>query len=280
VTTSTSSTISGSYAGVTAPAKLTVSSAAVLSSLTLNPTSVGGGNTSQGTVTLSAAAPSPGVVVTLSSSNTAAATVPASVTIASGASSATFTVNTSSVGTSTSSTISASYAGVTDTAVLSVQSTPTLIPQTGWSLLSVDSQQTSCGDSYPAVNSFDGNPSTFWHTEWCPTVAGLPHEIEINLGAIYNINGFTYLPRQDGCSNGWISQYQFYVSTDGVNWGNPVASGTFNYGTAVLGCPGASVVPAIQVLFPSTSGQYIQLRALSEVNGNPYTTAAEINVLQ
>jgi hypothetical protein len=155
-----------------------------------------------------------------------------------------------------------------------------LIPQTGWRLLSVDSQQTSCGENYSAVNSFDGNPSTFWHTEWCPTVAGLPHQIEINLGASHNISGFTYLPRQDGCSNGWISQYQFYVSTDGVNWGNPVASGTFNYGTAVTGCPGASVVPAIQVLFPSTSGQYIQLRALSEVSGNPYTSAAEINVLQ
>ena len=280
VNTSASSTISGSYAGVTAQATLTVSSAAVLSSLTLNPTSVGGGKTSQGTVTLSAAAPSPGVVVTLSSSNTAAATVPASVSIASGAISSTFTVNTSSVSTSTSSTISASYAGVTDTAVLNVQPTPTLIPQTGWSLLSVDSQQTSCGDSYPAVNSFDGKASTFWHTEWCPTVAALPHDIQINLGASYNIGGFTYLPRQDSCSNGWISQYQFYVSTDGVNWGNPVASGTFNYGTATIGCPGASVVPAIQVLFPSTSGQYIQLRALSEVNGNTYTSAAEINVLE
>ena len=254
-------------------------SAATLSSLTLNPTSVVGGNTSQGTVTLSAPAPSSGVVVTLSSGNTSAATVPASVSIASGASSATFTVTTSSV--TTSSTISASYAGVTQTAVLSVQTagSGTVIPQSGWSLLYVDSQETVCG-SYGAVNSFDGNPATFWHTQWCPSPAPFPHEIEINLGATYNISGFTYLPRQDGCSHGWISQYQFYVSTDGVNWGNPVASGTFNYGTATTGCPGASVLPAIQVLFPSTSGQYIQLRALNEINGYPYTAMAELNILQ
>jgi hypothetical protein len=280
VTTSTTSTISASYAGVTVPATLSVTTSAALNSLALNPTKVVGANPSQGTVTLNAAAPS-GAVVLLSSSNTAAATVPASVSIAPGASSATFTVTTSSVTSPTTSTISASYAGVTDTAVLTVQEagSGTVIPQSGWSLLSVDSQETTCG-SYGAVNSFDGNPATFWHTQWCPSVAGLPHQIEINLGASYNISGFTYLPRQDGCSNGWISQYQFYVSTDGVNWGNPVASGTFNYGTATTGCPGASVLPAIQVLFPTTKGQYIQLRALTEVNGNSYTSMAELNILQ
>jgi hypothetical protein len=284
VSTSTSSTISASYAGVTDTAVLSVQTAGsstVLSSLTLSPTSVVGGNTSQGTVTLSAAAPSSGVVVTLSSSNTSAATVPASVSIASGASSATFTVTTSSVSTSTSSTISASYAGVTDTAVLSVQTAGggTVIPQSGWSLVSVDSQETSCGYNYGAVNSLDGNPATFWHTQWCPSVAPLPHNIQINLGASYNISGFTYLPRQDGCSNGWISQYQFYVSTDGVNWGSPVASGTFNYGTATTGCPGASAAPAIQVLCPTTTGRYVQLRALTEVSGNQLTSMAEVNVL-
>jgi hypothetical protein len=162
---------------------------------------------------------------------------------------------------------------------LTVGTVGTAIPQSGWSLLFADSQETACAN-LRAVNSFDGNPATFWHTQWCPLVAPLPHEIEINLGASYNISGFTYLPRQDGCSHGWISQYQFYVSPDGVNWGSPVASGTFNYGTATTGCPGASVLPAIQVLFPSTSAHYIQLRALSEVNGNPYTSVAELNVLQ
>jgi hypothetical protein len=157
-------------------------------------------------------------------------------------------------------------------------SSTTVIPQSGWSLLSVDSQEVSCG-SYGAVNSFDGNPSTFWHTQWCPSVAALPHQISINLGASYNVSGFTYLPRQDGCSNGWISQYQFYVSTDGVNWGSAVASGTLNYGSAKFGCPGASVPAAIQVLFPTTTGRYVKLVALTEVSGNAFTSAAEIDVL-
>jgi hypothetical protein len=201
------------------------------------------------------------------------------VNIASGAMSATFTVTSLSVSTPTSSVISAGYGGSTKTATLAVQASGgTIIPQSGWSLLSVDSQETTCGN-YKAVNAFDGNPATFWHTQWCPSAAPLPHQISINLGASYNIKGLTYLPRQDGCSHGWISGYQIYVSADGVHWGSPVASGTFSYGVAKTGCPGASVPAAIQVSFAATTGQYVKLEGLSEVTGNPYTSAAEINIL-
>jgi hypothetical protein len=90
-----------------------------LSSIGLNPTSVTGGSSSTGTVTLSGAAPSGGAVVYLTSSATAA-TVAASVTVAAGASSATFTVTTGAVTSATPVTISASYAGVTKTASLTV----------------------------------------------------------------------------------------------------------------------------------------------------------------
>lgn len=95
-------------------------SAVSLASLTLNPTSVKGGTPSQGTVSLSGPAPAGGAVVSLSSSNTAVATVPSSVLIAAGATSATFTVTTFAVTATSSVTISASYAGVTKTAVLTV----------------------------------------------------------------------------------------------------------------------------------------------------------------
>ncbi len=67
----------------------------VLTSLTVNPSSVVGGSPSTGTVTLSGPAPAGGAVVSLSSDNTLAATVPASVTVAAGATSATFPVTTS-----------------------------------------------------------------------------------------------------------------------------------------------------------------------------------------
>jgi len=90
-----------------------------LSALALNPTSVNGGSSSTGTVTLSGPAPSGGAVVNLSSS-ASAATVPSSVTVIAGYSTGTFTVNTSTVTASTPATITASYAGVTKTASLTV----------------------------------------------------------------------------------------------------------------------------------------------------------------
>lgn len=94
--------------------------AVTLSSLTLNPTSVIGGlESSTGTVTLSAPAPAGGATVALASSN-GAASVPSSVTIPAGATSATFTVNTSIVIVATSATISATYNNTTQAATLSV----------------------------------------------------------------------------------------------------------------------------------------------------------------
>ena len=89
-----------------------------LSSLTLASSSVVGGNSVQGTVRLSAAAPA-ATVVTLASSN-AAATVPASVTVAAGASSANFTVSTTTVSATMSATISGTLNGITRSATLTI----------------------------------------------------------------------------------------------------------------------------------------------------------------
>jgi hypothetical protein len=107
-----------------------------------------------------------------------------------------------------------------------------------------------------------------WATQWIPSSPPPPHDIRINLGATYNINGFRYLPRQDGVSNGSIGQYEFYVSTDGVNWGSAVASGSFS-----------NIAAEQQVTFSTRSARYVRLRALSEINGFPWTTVAELNVL-
>ena len=93
--------------------------APALSAVSVSPSSVVGGNPSTGTVTLTAAAPSGGLAVALSSNN-AAASVPASVSVPAGATSATFTVTTSAATTSTPVTISASASGVVRTTTLTV----------------------------------------------------------------------------------------------------------------------------------------------------------------
>jgi len=93
--------------------------AAALSAVSANPTSVVGGTASQGTVTLTAAAPSGGFVVTLGD-NSSAALTPASVTVAQGATSATFAIATTTVTASTPVTITATAGSVTRTAALTV----------------------------------------------------------------------------------------------------------------------------------------------------------------
>lgn len=96
---------------------------AELLNLTLNPTRVTAPATSTGTVILSAPAPAGGVSVTLRSSDTKKATVPASVTVPEGATSATFVIKTltgSLGGGDNKVTISATFGGITRSATLSV----------------------------------------------------------------------------------------------------------------------------------------------------------------
>jgi hypothetical protein len=91
-----------------------------LTSLSLSPTSVEGGKTSVGTVSIDAPAPAAGVTVALASGNTAHATVPPSVTVAGGSTSASFTVSTTTVSSTQSVTISATSGGATKSATLTV----------------------------------------------------------------------------------------------------------------------------------------------------------------
>ena len=109
----------GAWSAVWSFTPRTPSAGTSLSSLTLNPSTVVGPSSSTGRVALTASAPSGGASVSLASSDTAVATVPATVTIPAGSSSTTFTVTTQGVASSRSVTISA-VAGVTRTATLTV----------------------------------------------------------------------------------------------------------------------------------------------------------------
>ena len=87
------------------------SSSASLSSLTVSPTDVVGPDPATGTLTLSSAAPSGGFTVDLTSDNTAAATVPPSVTVPAGSTRATFTVSTKEVSNAQSAVIIGTVGG-------------------------------------------------------------------------------------------------------------------------------------------------------------------------
>lgn len=54
------------------------------------------------------------------------------------------------------------------------------------------------------------------------------------------------------------------------DWGDPVVQGVF-----------ANTATEKEVqLSEAVSGRYVRLVALSEVNGNPWTSVAELNILQ
>jgi hypothetical protein len=224
-----------------------------------------------GTVQLTSAAPAGGAVVALASSDPTNVSVPASVVVSSGRSSATFSAATLA-GATGSVNVTATYGSDSKSAALTLHSS---VVRSGWKLLFADSQQAA----YPATNAFDGSTSTFWHTQYAGANPPPPHEIQIDLGAAQQLTGFVYVPRQDGCDNGTIKQYEFYVSADGVSWGSPVAAGNFNYGTASFPCGGAPALPSQAVYFGNVTARFVRLRALTEVTLKPWTSVAELNVL-
>ena len=111
--------------GATATSSVTITVQVSLSSMLVSPYSVTGGANAQGTAFLTGPAPVGGAVVTLSSSNRAAAAVPASVTVPAGATSATFPITTSTVTTSTAVVISGNYTRLAS-ATLTVLPSPTV----------------------------------------------------------------------------------------------------------------------------------------------------------
>jgi hypothetical protein len=144
------------------------------------------------------------------------------------------------------------------------------IPRQGWSIEFVDSEEPTTNNA--AIKAIDGDPGTLWQTQFVTGSPGQPHELRIDLGAIYNISGFSYLPRQDNSSNGKVRKFQAYVSLDGTTWGPTVYDGSFDY-------PNGSAIQRQSVLLPSPKpGRFFRLRSLIEVNFQPWTSAAEINV--
>jgi hypothetical protein len=132
-------------------------------------------------------------------------------------------------------------------------------------LVYVDSEET--GQPGLATMSFDNNPETIWHTRWSTGSDPYPHEIQIDLGEVFDIYEFTYSPRQNG-QNGRIKDYELYFSEDLEDWGTLEISGEFENSAAPQ-----------KISFDTPKiGRYFKLVALSEVNDNAWTSVAEFDI--
>ena len=123
-------------------------------------------------------------------------------------------------------------------------------------------------EGYEGARAMDGDPRSLWHTKWSDGETKHPHEIVVDLGAVYEIEGFRCLPRVD-CVNGAIKDYEFFVSTSDREFGPPAAKGTVFHST------GRDPIP----LSPKKQGRYVKLRALSEHGGRGWTSIAELQIL-
>jgi len=142
-----------------------------------------------------------------------------------------------------------------------------LIPATEMKLASFSSENHA--NDRRAVYAIDGNPRTVWHSQFSGKLAKHPHELVIDLGAACEVRGFRYLARQDGGWNGAFAETEFYVSDSPDEFGEPVARATF----------GKDRSPQAADCEKPVRGRYVRVRILSEVNENPWASAAEIGII-
>ena len=99
----------------------------------------------------------------------------------------------------------------------------------------------------------------------------LPADFLIDLGEQVNLKGFNYLPDQSRYSAGVIKTYEFSVSRDGRNFGQPVAAGEFG---------NIANSPIWQrVTFEPVPARFIRLRAVSAVAGTDRAGMAEFSII-
>ncbi len=140
---------------------------------------------------------------------------------------------------------------------------PVVIPHS--QMTATATSQETAGANNSASNVLDGDNGTIWHTKWDASNP-LPQSITLNLGGAYQVTNLKYLPRQDGSTNGVITGYNIYASSDGTNY-TKIASGSWN---------NDKTEKNVQFSAPTTA-TYMKLEAVQAANN--YASAAEINVI-
>jgi hypothetical protein len=145
--------------------------------------------------------------------------------------------------------------------------TPPALLSLGAKVTRVDSEDIASGNV--AANAIDGDPNSFWCTQWVGEAPAFPHEMVVDLGTENSLAGFRLLPRQDGNTNGWFERIAIYVSNDPTHWGEPVARAAL---------PVTADEKTVPFDTPRT-GRYIRVVVTDGLAGNPWAAIAELDVI-
>ena len=97
---------------------------------------------------------------------------------------------------------------------------PVELSKKSWKVVSFDSE----APGYEAKRAIDGNPRSFWHTQFEPNELPFPHELVVDMGAETTLQSMEYIARQ-GSSHPRIKGYELFLSADGKTWNKPVLKG-------------------------------------------------------
>jgi hypothetical protein len=107
--------------------------------------------------------------------------------------------------------------------------------------------------------SFDGNTSTMYHSSWSNSASNyFPITLVYNFTNVSKIDYLTYIPRQDGSSNGRFKQFELWVKCSGdadyTKYGDYDFNGSSNASTIKFGTTGLTNPVSIKFIVKSGSG--------------------------
>lgn len=138
------------------------------------------------------------------------------------------------------------------------------VPTTG--LTAVADSQETVDQNNVASNAIDGNYNTIWHTQYTGGSPGHNHTLTIDMQSSNAVDGVRYMPRGFGNSNGALGQYDVLTSSDCSAFTSRTTGTVTNF-------PNPNTFS-----FTSLSTRCVRLTFVSELNGNPWSSASEVSI--